>query len=107
MICLSNDEQIKKLKGDERPINNYKDRIDLFKTIKYVDYIILYNEENIEREESLGEIMKIVDPYFWVKGSDYSIDKILEKHPYLKNIKLVNNIEDKSTTNIVNKIKNF
>ena len=34
------------------------------------------------------------------------IDKILEKHPYLKNIKLVNNIEDKSTTNIVNKIKN-
>lgn len=106
MICLSNDEQIKKLKGDERPINNYKDRIDLFKTIKYVDYIILYSEENIEREESLGEIMKIVDPYYWVKGSDYSVGKILEKHPYLKNIKLINNIQDKSTTNIINKIKN-
>lgn len=106
MVCLSNDEQIKKLKGDDRPINNYKDRIDLFKTIKYVDYIILYSEENIQTEESLGEIMKIVDPYYWVKGSDYSIDKILEKHPYLKNIKLIDNIQDKSTTNIVNKIKN-
>jgi cytidyltransferase-like protein len=53
MICLSSDEQIKLLKGNDRPINNYQDRIDLFKTISYVDYIILYNEENIEKEETL------------------------------------------------------
>lgn len=106
MICLSNDEQIKKLKGDDRPINNYKDRIDLFKTIKYVDYVILYEETNIQTEESLGSIMKIVDPFYWVKGTDYTVQKILEKHPYLKNIKLINNIENKSTTNIIKKVKN-
>jgi rfaE bifunctional protein nucleotidyltransferase chain/domain len=105
MICLSSDEQIKLLKGNDRPINNYQDRIDLFKTISYVDYIILYNEENIEREETLGTIMKIVDPNFWVKGDDYKVDKILEKHPYLRNIHLIKNIENKSTTNIINKIK--
>jgi len=105
MICLSSDEQIKLLKGNDRPINNYQDRIDLFKTISYVDYIILYNEENIEKEESLGNIMKIVDPYYWVKGDDYTEKKILEKHPYLKNIKLIKNIENKSTTNIIKKIK--
>ena len=40
-VCLSNDNQIKKLKGTNRPINNYNDRIELFKTIQYVDYIIL------------------------------------------------------------------
>lgn len=106
MICLSSDEQIKLLKGNHRPINNYQDRIDLFKTISYVDYIILYNEENIEKEETLGNIMKIIDPYYWVKGDDYTEKKILEKHPYLKNIKLIKNIDDKSTTNIINKIKN-
>ena len=106
MICLSNDEQIKKLKGDERPINNYKDRIDLFKTIKYVDYVILYEETNIQTEESLGSIMKIVDPFYWVKGTDYTVQQILDKHPYLKNIKLINNIENKSTTNIIKKVKN-
>lgn len=106
MICLSSDEQIKLLKGNDRPINNYQDRIDLFKTISYVDYIILYNEENIEKEETLGNIMKIIDPYYWVKGDDYTEKKILEKHPYLKNIKLIKNIENKSTTNIINKIKN-
>jgi rfaE bifunctional protein nucleotidyltransferase chain/domain len=104
MICLSSDEQISALKGKNRPINNYQDRIDLFKTISYVDYIILYNEQNIEREESLGNIMKIVNPHLWVKGNDYNKNDILKKHPYLKQIKLIENIENKSTTNIIKKI---
>lgn len=107
MVCLSNDEQIKKLKGDTRPVNNYEDRINLFKTIKYVDYVILYNETNIDTEETLGEIMKIVDPNIWAKGSDYKVDEIFKKHPYLKKIKLIDNIENKSTTKIIQKIENI
>jgi rfaE bifunctional protein nucleotidyltransferase chain/domain len=107
MVCLSCDEQIKKLKGEDRPINNYDDRINLFKTITYVDYIILYDETNIETEEELDNIMNIVSPYCWVKGSDYNKDNVLKKHPGLKNIKLINNIKNKSTTNIINMIKNI
>lgn len=105
MVCLSNDEQISKLKGKDRPINNYEDRINLFKTIKYVDYVILYEESDIQNETSLGEIMKIIDPYYWIKGSDYKEEDIIKKHPYLKRIKLIQNRENKSTTNIINKIK--
>jgi rfaE bifunctional protein nucleotidyltransferase chain/domain len=105
IVCLSNDEQIRKLKGDDRPINNYQDRINLFKTISYVDYILLYSEENIKKEESLGKIMKIVDPDYWVKGDDYTKEDIIKKHPYLRNIHLCKNVENKSTTNIINRIK--
>jgi D-glycero-beta-D-manno-heptose 1-phosphate adenylyltransferase len=105
IVCLSNDEQIRKLKGDDRPINNYQDRINLFKTISYVDYILLYSEDNIKKEESLGKIMKIVDPDYWVKGDDYTKEDIIKKHPYLRNIHLCKNVENKSTTNIINRIK--
>lgn len=104
MVCLSSDEQIQSLKGENRPINCYKDRIDLFKTIKYVDYVILYNEENIEKEKTLDNIMKQVNPYAWVKGTDYTKENILYKHPHLQNIILLDNIENKSTTNIIKKI---
>uniref|UniRef100_A0A6C0KKS5 Cytidyltransferase-like domain-containing protein n=1 Tax=viral metagenome TaxID=1070528 RepID=A0A6C0KKS5_9ZZZZ len=104
LVCLSNDSQITKLKGPSRPINQYVDRINLFKTISYVDYIILYDEEDIEKEETLGKIMKCVQPYSWVKGSDYTIDKIMEKHPYLHKVILIDNITDKSTTHIIKKI---
>lgn len=104
IVCLSSDEQITALKGQSRPINKYKDRINLFKTIRYVDYIVLYNEENIEQEETLGTIMKIVDPFTWVKGSDYKIEEISKKHPYLRHITILPLVEEKSTTNIVKKI---
>lgn len=106
IVCLSNDKQIKLLKGDNRPINNYDDRINLFKTISYVDYIVLYDESNIEHETTLGNIMKLLDPEYWVKGNDYNVEDILKKHPYLRNIKLFDNIEGKSTTNIIKKIRN-
>ena len=104
IACLSCDEQIKKLKGDSRPINKYIDRINLFKTISYIDYIVLYDEEDIAREATLGKIMKCVNPYCWAKGSDYTINKIMEKHPYLNKVVLIDNIKDKSTTNIINSI---
>jgi len=107
IVCLSNDEQIRKLKGTNRPINNYEDRINLFKTINYVDYIILYNEEDIVKEDTLDKIMQLVNPYYWVKGSDYNIDDIKVKHPSLQNIYLINNIKHKSSTNIINKISNL
>jgi len=103
-VCLSNDNQIKKLKGINRPINNYNDRIELFKTIEYVDYIILYDEEDIENEITLNKIMKIVEPLYWVKGSDYNKDDITKKHPTV-NIKLIDNIPDISTTTIIRNIK--
>jgi bifunctional ADP-heptose synthase (sugar kinase/adenylyltransferase) len=65
---------------------------------------VLYDEEHNEKEETLGKIMKCVQPYCWVKGNDYTIEKIMEKHPYLNKIVLIENIVDKSTTNIIKKI---
>lgn len=105
IVCLSNDEQIKKLKGHNRPINNYNDRINLFKTIYYIDYIILYDEENIEKESTLDNIINIVKPKYWVKGDDYNITDIQKKHPTV-NIKLFKNIDNISTTNIISNIIN-
>ena len=104
IVCLSSDEQIKLLKGDRRPVNNYKDRINLFKTISYVDYVVLYNEENIEQETTLDNIIKIIDPDCWTKGDDYTKEQIYEKHPSLKKIILIDNVRDKSTTSIIEKI---
>jgi rfaE bifunctional protein nucleotidyltransferase chain/domain len=105
IVCLSSDEQIRALKGKSRPINKFDDRLSLFKTIECVDYIFPYQEEFIQTEESLGSIMKILDPDIWVKGSDYTIHGIKEKHPYLRNIELLPFVDEKSTTRIIKKIE--
>jgi bifunctional ADP-heptose synthase (sugar kinase/adenylyltransferase) len=46
----------------------------------------------------------MIQPDIWFKGSDYTERGIRGKHPSLKRIVLFNNLENKSTTNIINKI---
>ena len=103
-VCLSSDSQIKRLKGDTRPINNIEDRINMLINFDFIDIIILYDEINDELESELDNIMNIVNPCIWFKGSDYNKEDILKKHPNLKKIKLFDLIKGKSTTNIINKI---
>jgi bifunctional ADP-heptose synthase (sugar kinase/adenylyltransferase) len=48
--------------------------------------------------------MKIVSPDIWTKGDDYTVERIVDKHPYLNRIVLIDNVKGRSTTNIINKI---
>jgi D-beta-D-heptose 7-phosphate kinase/D-beta-D-heptose 1-phosphate adenosyltransferase len=103
-VCLSSDKQIKRLKGELRPINNLIDRINMLIHYDFIDIIILYDETNDELESELDNIMNIVKSYIWFKGSDYNKQDILKKHPNIKNIQLFDLIKGKSTTNIIQKI---
>ena len=103
-VCLSSDEQIKRLKGEQRPINNLIDRINMLIHYDFIDTIILYDEINDDLESELDNIMNIVKSYIWFKGSDYNKQDILKKHPNIKNIQLFDLIKGKSTTNIIKKI---
>jgi rfaE bifunctional protein nucleotidyltransferase chain/domain len=105
-VCLSSDEQIKRLKGEKRPINKLEDRINMLIHYDFIDLIILYDEINDDYQTELDNIINIINPDIWFKGSDYTKEDISKKHPSLKNIELINLIEGKSTTNIINKINN-
>lgn len=103
-VCLSSDEQIKRLKGEMRPINNLNDRTYMLMNYSFIDYIVLYDEINDELEIELDNIINIINPYYWFKGSDYKKEEIIKKHPSIKNIKLFDFVNGKSTTNIIKKI---
>ena len=103
-VCLSSDTQIKRLKGEKRPINKLEDRINMLIHYDFIDLIILYEEINDDYQTELDNIINIVNPATWFKGSDYSKEDILKKHPSLKNIEIIKLIDGKSTTNIINKI---
>ena len=103
-ICLSSDNQIKRLKGPSRPINSLSDRINMLINFEFIDKIILYDEINDNLETELDNIMNIVNPSIWFKGKDYNKEDIFKKHPNLKKICLIDLIKNKSTTNIINKV---
>ena len=101
-LLLNSDESIKKLKGENRPVNNLNFRLDLLKELPYIDYIVIFNEKDAD---SLLEKMTF-DTLF--KGGDYDFDKLKEKFPNIK-IMLSEYIKEEngkasSTSNIIQKL---
>lgn len=73
-------------------------------TMPFIDYVILYDETDNAYEKELDNIMLMIQPDVWFKGSDYTERGVRGKHPSLKRIVLFDNLENKSTTNIISKI---
>jgi rfaE bifunctional protein nucleotidyltransferase chain/domain len=103
-VCLSSDKQIREIKGPSRPVNHIEDRARMLLTMPFIDYVILYDETDNTYEKELDNIMLMIQPDIWFKGSDYTEKGIRGKHPSLKRIVLFNNIANKSTTRIISKI---
>jgi len=104
IVGVNNDNSIKKLKGSDRPINNLDDRITVLAGLRSVDYLIAFEEE------SPVHLIKQVHPHVFVKGGNYTETSIPEA-PLLKKlactVKIVPYIEEHSTTQIINKIRDI
>ena len=98
IVALNDDKSIKNLKGDKRPINNLKTRINVLSSIKYIDFIITFSQD------TPNDIYNIIQPNILVKGGDYSFEKIQKIFPNVENFISIPLIDNISTTNIIQKI---
>ena len=101
IVGLNTDESVKKLKGENRPINNEKDRAEVLLGLKAVDYVVLFGERTAEN------LVSEIRPDVYVKGADYTVDKIPEAkivQSYGGKIELIKFVDGHSTTNIIRKI---
>ncbi len=103
IIGLNSDLSVKQYKSDKRPINNEDDRAFNLASLFFVDYVIIFEDLNPV------SIIDSLKPNYFVKGSDWTIDKILQEERDLlikHNIKLINinSVDGISTTNTINKI---
>lgn len=70
VVGLNSDASVKALKGDKRPINKEDDRKYVLESLKFVDEVIIFEEEtpfNLVKELRPDEI---------VKGGDYNVEDI-------------------------------
>jgi len=102
VIGLNSDSSVKKLKGEDRPVNNENDRAYVLDSLKVVDAVIIFSEE------TPYELIKEVVPDFLVKGGDWTIDRIVGSDIVINaggkviSLKYVDNY---STTGTINKLK--
>jgi len=93
IVGLNSDASVKLLKGSARPIMSQSDRKLLLKSIRYVDDVIIFDEETPLL------LIKTIKPDIIVKGGDYkSVDVVGSE---FCEVRIFGYVEGKSTTEII------
>ena len=104
IVAINSDDSVKKLKGNNRPINNLIDRSKVISSLKCVDWVIYFDELTPE------SLIKELSPDILVKGGDYELSEIVGSDYVLKNggeVKTISFKEGFSSSKIIKKIKKF
>lgn len=102
VVLLNSDKSVKSIKGDDRPINNENDRAEILCALTCVNYVVLFDED------SPRDLLDEIKPNVYTKGADYTMETLPEADIMIKNgtkVEFIDFVQGKSTTNVINKIK--
>ena len=98
ILGLNADSSVRKLKGPTRPINTQDDRAYILASLESVDYVVIFEEE------TPYELIKLIKPHLLVKGGDYEGKEVVGQD-IADELKLVQFVDGKSTTNTIKRIQ--
>jgi D-beta-D-heptose 7-phosphate kinase / D-beta-D-heptose 1-phosphate adenosyltransferase len=99
ILGLNSDDSTQRLKGKNRPINTQDDRAYILASLEVVDYVVIFNED------TPLDLIKLIKPDVLVKGGDYKGKEVVGED-IAKELKLVQFIDGKNTTKMIERIKN-
>ena len=79
IVAVNDDDSVRRLKGDSRPINALEDRLLVLAGLAAVDWVVPFSEDTPAR------LIERILPDVLVKGGDYSPDDIVGAKEVLKN----------------------
>lgn len=100
VIGLNSDDSVKRLKGENRPINTQYARALLLAALQFVDFVIVFDEDT-----PLNLIQQIT-PHVLVKGGDYKIEDVVGAEWVMAHggkVEIVDFVEGYSSTNLIKK----
>jgi rfaE bifunctional protein nucleotidyltransferase chain/domain len=90
-VGLNSDNSVSRLKGQNRPVNAEQDRKYLLEALKYVDKVIVFDEDTPLR------LIQELKPNVIVKGGDYVTSNVIGNE--IAEVVIFSTIEGYSTTN--------
>lgn len=103
IVGLNSDASVKRLKGNNRPVNEESSRAHILAALLMVDAVMLFEED------TPLELIKFINPAVLVKGGDYTLDTIIGAKEVISNngeVKIIPLEEGFSTTGIIKSIVN-
>ena len=96
LVGLNSDKSVKRLKGNDRPVNNEKDRKLILESIRYVNEVIIFEED------PPYELIKILKPDLIVKGGDYLPNDVVGYD--LCEVRIFDTLNGYSSTAVINSL---
>lgn len=101
IVGLNSDDSVRRLKGENRPVNNQFDRAMVLSALKPVDFVVFFDED------TPLNLIQAINPDVLVKGADYKLEEIVGADFVQKNggqVVTIKLVEGKSTSTIINSI---
>lgn len=101
IVGLNSDEQVRKLKGENRPFMPETERAEIISALRFVDFVTIFNEPTVE------QLIRAIRPDFHAKGTDYTIDSVPEREIVREcggQTAIVGDPKDHSSTELIQKV---
>lgn len=96
IVGLNSDSSVRRLKGSSRPINSQEDRKKALESIKFVDEVVIFDED------TPYNLILQLKPDIITKGSDYTISDVVGND--LATVKIIRLTQGYSTTKVLEKL---
>jgi len=101
VVGLNSDSSIKRLKGDDRPIQSESSRAAVLASLAAVDLVVIFHED------VPLNLINALRPDFLVKGADYALDEVVgaeEVRAWGGKVVLAEILDGHSTSNTIRRI---
>ena len=101
VVGINSDASVRRLKGEQRPINGELDRLALITALDSVDYAVIFTED------TPAETIRALRPDIHVKGGDYTAETLPEIDAVREVgacVEILPFVEGLSTTNMIDRI---
>jgi D-glycero-beta-D-manno-heptose 1-phosphate adenylyltransferase len=101
VVAVNDDESVRRLKGEGRPVLAAEYRAELVAALRAVDYVVIFPEPTV------GPLLDALRPDVHCKGTDYTVDSVPERdvvRAYGGRTAIVGDPKDHSTTDLLGKI---
>lgn len=102
IVALNTDASVKRLKGEQRPVNDEAFRSYMMASLEIVDAVVLFDES------TPAELIRKLIPNVLVKGGDYQADQIVGADHVVQQggrVCVVPFVTGYSTTGLIDKIR--
>ena len=102
IVAINDDDSVRRLKGNGRPINPIDRRMAVVSGLESVDWVVSFAEDTPEA------LLEVIRPDCLIKGGDYGIEGVVGAdivHSYGGEVKVLSFLDNCSTSAIVEKIR--